>query len=114
MTGSEPDLYAVLDLSDSAGHQEITAAFRRKLREHHPDLRNPALPFGPDPDEELRRIVEAYSVLRDPRRRAEYDRRRAGSVARTAARSVPVTVHRPAPPSEADPPIRAGPVRRHR
>ncbi|AWG99055.1 DnaJ domain-containing protein [Rhodococcus ruber] len=110
MSGSEPDLYAVLDVSDSAAQAAITAAFRRKLRAHHPDLRNPALPYGPDEDEELRRIVEAYFVLRDPDRRAEYDRRRAGPV----TRSVRVTVHRPDPPPAADPPIRAGPVRRHR
>ncbi|WP_342661043.1 Chaperone protein DnaJ [Rhodococcus ruber] len=114
MSGSEPDLYAVLDVSDSAGQAAITAAFRRKLRAHHPDLRNPALPYGPGEDEELRRIVEAYSVLRDPDRRAEYDRRRAGPVTRSAARSVRVTVHRPDPTPAADPPIRAGPVRRHR
>ncbi len=114
MSGREPDLYAVLGVPGSAGQAEITAAFRRKLREHHPDLRSPDVPFGPDPDEQLRRIVAAYAVLRDPHRRAEYDRRRADTAPRPSARTVRVTVRRSDPPPATDPPIRAGPVRRHR
>ncbi|HZQ32189.1 MAG TPA: DnaJ domain-containing protein [Mycobacterium sp.] len=84
------DPYSVLGVSHSATNAEITHAYRRRLREHHPDLRGDH-PTA-DADERLRQIVDAYALLRDPRRRAAYDRghpyrRNSGAV------QIPVTHH---------------------
>jgi curved DNA-binding protein CbpA len=63
--------YVVLGVSPMATQDEITHAYRRHLRDHHPDIRPPA-PNG-DADERLRQILAAYALLRDPHRRAAYD-----------------------------------------
>ena len=91
MARDDLDLYAVLGVSPDASQNQIGHAYRRLLRAHHPDL---------DPDSDsaaLAAAVAAAAVLRDPARRAAYDRSR-----------------RPAPdshPTTRD--IRAGPVRWH-
>jgi curved DNA-binding protein CbpA len=87
------DHYAVLGVTRTASLAEITRAYHRLVRRHHPDAQHAeARP------ERLRAIVAAYTVLRDPSRRAAYDRH-----------------HRPPPPAPADrqPLIRVGPVRYH-
>ena len=64
------DLYAILGVSKDATDAEIKKAFRRKARELHPDV-NKA------PDAELTRfkeLNEAYDVLSDANKRAQYDR----------------------------------------
>lgn len=118
-------LYAVLGVSPTATPAEITHAFRAKLHALHPDTRSPAVN-----DTELRRVLAAYDVLRDPVRRAEYDRT-AGRPVRpdsnpTLASQHPVAEpvgpvvvsvtyrRRPDSGTAADPPLWAGPVRRHR
>ena len=68
------DPYAVLGVASTATPAEITHAYRRHLRDHHPDTRAPQ-PDSPA-DEQLRQILAAYFVLRDPTRRAAYDRAR--------------------------------------
>ncbi len=104
------DPYAVLDVSPTATPAEITHAYRRKLRTHHPDTRSQASPAGAD--ERLRDIVAAYAVLRDPKRRAEYDR----TLELTAhpnlqsSGSIHVQVNRCDDPG-GRPPLWAGPVR---
>ena len=104
----EPDPYALLGVAPAATPQEIAAAFRRRVRQLHPD--------APDGDGDLfAAVVAAYELLRDPRRRAEFDRRRTEPDRHRApvrSRAVPVPVrHHPAAP---EPHLRAGPVRRHR
>jgi DnaJ-class molecular chaperone len=64
--------YLVLGVSPSATHAEITHAYRRHLRDHHPDMRSQGPNSGAD--ERLRQILAAYALLRDPHRRAAYDR----------------------------------------
>ena len=68
----EPDLYEVLQVHPGAEPEVVDAAFRRLTRKYHPD-RNPS----PDATEVTQRLNAAYEVLRDPARRAAYDRRRA-------------------------------------
>lgn len=102
------DPYAVLAVSPTATQADITHAYRRQLRAHHPDLQPTT---NPGADERLRQILAAYALLRDPRRRAEYDR--AARPAPAAPRPVRVTVSR-AVDAVDQPPLRAGPVRRHR
>jgi DnaJ-class molecular chaperone len=66
------DPYTVLGVPADATQADIAHAYRCRLRDHHPDLQPHQTQRGNG--EQLRRIVAAYALLRDPRRRAEYDR----------------------------------------
>jgi excisionase family DNA binding protein len=66
------DLYAVLGLSPGASQRAIRAAFRTLARRYHPDVNH----ADPAAERTFKRIARAYEVLRDPVRRARYDRRR--------------------------------------
>lgn len=85
-----PDYYGVLEVGRAATGDEIRAAYRRLAREHHPDA-NP----GPDAEARMRRINEAWETLRDPRRRAAYDRQ----LPAVAPRRAPVRRQAPARPA---------------
>jgi molecular chaperone DnaJ len=62
------DYYEVLGVGRGASSEEIKRAFRRLAREHHPDVNKD------DPEaERFKEINEAYQVLSDPERRAQYD-----------------------------------------
>lgn len=105
------DLYAVLGVAPSAGAAEIARAYRRRVREVHPDTRERTVDT-PDVQADLRAVQEAYLVLRDPVRRAEYDAERRAHDPERRPRGVPVPVRirrRPAPVREVL--LRAGPVR---
>ena len=74
MTTERADLYAILGVPPSATQAEISHAYRVRLR-HHPDTRPPIdEPQGGASDQALQQVVSAYAVLRDPTRRADYDR----------------------------------------
>jgi curved DNA-binding protein CbpA len=62
------DHYAVLGVPPGASAQEIKRAFRRLAVQFHPDQRPSRIA-----DMLMRRLTEAYEVLRDPERRAAYD-----------------------------------------
>jgi DnaJ-class molecular chaperone len=64
------DYYAILDVSSSATTTEIKKSYRRLARKHHPDLNQDAR------DTQIKRLNEAYEVLRDPKKRAAYDAQR--------------------------------------
>lgn len=70
---STPDYYARLGVQPSASAEEIRAAYRENARDTHPDHN----PEDPEAAERFQAIKEAYQVLSDPKRREEYDRRRA-------------------------------------
>src|SRR3954452_17269443 len=109
------DLYALLGVAPDVDAREIARAYRRRLREVHPDTRD-QLSRGPDPAHaDLRALQEAYSVLRNPARRARYDAQRRAArkpaEAQATGISVPVRVRAHRPPPERHWLIRVGPVR---
>ncbi|EDX53753.1 molecular chaperone DnaJ [Ureaplasma urealyticum] len=61
------DYYEVLGVSKSASSEEIKTAFRKLAKEHHPDRNKSA------DDTVFKEINEAYEVLSDPKKRAQYD-----------------------------------------
>lgn len=65
------DLYATLGVAANATPDQIEAAYRALARQYHPDVNR-----APDAADRMRDINAAYRVLRDPQRRAEYDRQR--------------------------------------
>jgi DnaJ domain len=66
-----PDAYRVLQVDPSAEPEVIEAAYRRLARKYHPDVSD-----DPDAAARMRELSAAYDAVRDPERRAEYDRRR--------------------------------------
>lgn len=65
-----PDYYEILGVDRTASAEDIKRAFRRLAREHHPDVKK----HDPQAEEHFKAINEAYRVLSDPERRAQYDR----------------------------------------
>ncbi len=68
---AKKDYYESLGISREADESEIKKAYRQKAKELHPD-RNPE--NRSQAAEDFKRIAEAYEVLSDPQRRAQYDR----------------------------------------
>lgn len=67
---SKRDYYEVLEVSKGASEDEIKKAFRKLARKYHPDVNrdNPK-----EAEEKFKEINEAYEVLSDANRRAQYD-----------------------------------------
>jgi molecular chaperone DnaJ len=64
------DYYEVLGVARNASEQDLKSAFRKLAKEHHPD-RNPG---DASAEKKFKEINEAYEVLKDPQKRAAYDR----------------------------------------
>ncbi|MEI8412305.1 MULTISPECIES: J domain-containing protein [unclassified Kribbella] len=70
------DPYAILGVTAEASDDDLDHAFRILVRQLHPDTRTSTEPDA-DADLRLQQLLTAYTTLRDPIRRAAYDRTRA-------------------------------------
>jgi DnaJ-class molecular chaperone len=59
--------FAILGVNSNASHAEIQTAYRRLAKEFHPDHYEGS-------EETFQQIQEAYTVLRDPTRRRDYEK----------------------------------------
>ena len=63
------DYYETMGVARDAAPDEIKRSYRRLARKFHPDVSE-----EPDAEERFKEIQEAYEVLKDPEKRAAYDR----------------------------------------
>lgn len=81
------DYYEVFGIRPTASPEEIARAHKRLAKDCHPDLH-------PDKDwatERFKRITEAYTILKDPVSKGEYDRQRWAEISRGKER--PAAAH---------------------
>lgn len=65
------DYYAALGVAPDADDKAIKTAYRKLARKYHPDVSK-----EPDAEAKFKEVAEAYDVLKDTEKRAEYDQLR--------------------------------------
>lgn len=69
MADAKKNYYDILGISKTASDDEIKSAYRKKVKEYHPDLH----PGDPSCAEKFKEINEANETLSDKQKRAAYD-----------------------------------------
>ena len=69
MAQNKPDYYKILEIAEQSSFEEIKSAFRKMAMKYHPDRNQGNKEF----ENKFKEINEAYEVLSDPVKRAEYD-----------------------------------------
>lgn len=64
----DKDYYKIMGVSQDASEKDIKMAYRKLARKYHPDISK-----EPDAEERFKEMAEAYEVLKDPKKRSEYD-----------------------------------------
>src|SRR3989304_477263 len=67
---AKKDYYEILGVGRNAADEDIKKAYRNLARKYHPDLH----PGNKEMEAKFKEINEAYEVLKDPKKREEYDR----------------------------------------
>ena len=67
---SQEDYYKILGVSRNASVEEVKKAYRQQALKYHPDRNRD----NPNAEEMFKKISQAYEVLKDPEKRAAYDR----------------------------------------
>jgi curved DNA-binding protein CbpA len=67
---SHEDPYRVLGVDTGASRRDIARAYRRAVHDAHPDTQ----PADPQATARFQALTDAYDLLSDPGRRADYDR----------------------------------------
>ena len=65
---AQRDYYDVLGVDRNASESEISKAYRKLAKKYHPDLNH-----EPGAEEKYKEVNEAYEVLHDKQKRAQYD-----------------------------------------
>jgi molecular chaperone DnaJ len=63
------DYYEILGVKKDASPDELKKVFRQKARKYHPDLNK----GSKEAEEKFKEVNEAYQVLSDPQKKAQYD-----------------------------------------
>ncbi len=69
MAAAVKDYYKTLGVNEDASQDDVKKAFRKLARKYHPDLN----PGDKSSEEKFKEVSEAYAVLSDKEKRAQYD-----------------------------------------